>query len=138
MLAPGNFLVVFLPDCLIVLRFREGLADHLFDTHASAGITALGSGALIEITWLRLPLALGIFSQGKLDSGGCAFKGHLLRGLAPSKFDDFRLSTNGISATVQYVRNSESARQAAIDVDVGGIDDVLDVYHRGIRDVSFI
>ena len=65
--AGGYFLVVSVPGILVVAGLGERAANGLFDAHTSGGVTfRLAGNAEIG--------ALGIFAQGKFDSGERAFK----------------------------------------------------------------
>jgi hypothetical protein len=67
-----------------------------------------------------------------------AFEQHLFGALAPAQLDHHRLAANGIGAAVQHIRNRESTRQGAINIDVGRVDDISDIHHGRIGNGAFI
>ena len=87
---------------------------------------------------MRIAGALGVFAERELDAGSGAFEDHALRVLAPAHLERQRLAADGVGGAVQDVGRGHAAGQRAIDRDVLGVDDVLDIDHRGDADAAFV
>ncbi len=122
-LARGLLLVVRLPGLLIGLRARERVTNHVLDTHPRDRIPA-GPG-LAELAHV-----LRILAERELDARRRSLEDEVLRArLPPPQLDYLILATNRVGASVEHVGGRQAASQIAIDVDVGGVEDVAHPRH---------
>ena len=135
----GHRRVVRVPFGLVSLGFVERFANHVLHAHAGGRIARLHRCAPSSAAAaLRIAGALGIFAQRELDAGRGACEDHLLRVLAPAHLEHQGLPADGVGRAVQNVGRGHAAGQRAVNGDVVGVDDVLDVHHRGDRDAAFV
>ena len=81
-----------LQGSLIEFGTLESIGQYLLDTHAAVREPGIALGGRT---------ALNILSEGELDETGCTGKLEFLIIRAPAEFDELRLATNGIGASVQ-------------------------------------
>ena len=129
--------VVVVPLRLVDFGVVEGFADDIFHAHAGGGIAALLCLA-VDGHAGGVAGALGILAEGELDAGSGAFEDHALGILAPAHLDGQGLAADRVGGAVQNVGGGDAAGQRAVDGDVLGIEDVLDIHHRGDADAAFV
>src|SRR4030095_8274872 len=80
----------------------------------------------------RVALPLRGLAEGGLDGKHGALEEQVFTALlAPAQLDDRVAAADRVGAAVQHVGNRQPAGEVAIDVDVGGVQHVLDAHHRG-------
>ena len=122
-LARGLLLVVRLPGLLIRLRARERVTNHVLDTHPRDRIPARPGLA-------ELAHVLRILAEGELDARRRSLEDEVLGArLPPPQLDHLILAANRVGASVEHVGRRQAASQIAIDVDVGGVEDVAHPRH---------
>ena len=124
--------LVVLPFLAIGLGAGEGIADDVLDALARRRKT-------LGIRRRLAALPRDVLAQGELDARQRALEDEIAPPrLAVAKLDDDGLAADRIGAAVQDVGGRRAAGEVAIDVDVGGVEDILHPGHRADRHAALI
>ena len=123
-----RFGVVGVPLGFVDFGVVEGLADDVFDAHAGGGIARL-LGLAAEAAGCGLPARLGFSPRANLMPGVAPSKIMALGVLAPAHFERQGFAADGVGGAVQNIGGGDAAGERAVDGDVLGIEDVVDVDH---------
>src|SRR5262249_52597945 len=134
-LAFGFLGIVSVPFGLVSLSVIEGFANYIFYAHAGRRVAG---GSYVNAATGGVPGAFGILAEREFDAGSRAFEDQALGVLAPTHFGGQSLAADRVCGTMQNICRGNAARQRAIDGDIFGVDDVLDIDHGGNAGRPFI
>ena len=125
-------LVVAAPLLLVGARLGERLTDHVEHAHAGRRVAAILAGRRRGVRALR------VLAHRELDAGRSSLEQQTLGVGAPAQLDDRVPAADRVGAAVQDVGRGQAAGEVAKDVDVGGVQHVLDADHRAHRRAPFV